>query len=54
MIILAVLAGTGLLVTGCVERRMSSSQLNVYDKTVKYDGQNFLLSVQEVLNYFIW
>ena len=34
MIILAVLAGTGLLVTGCVERRMSSSQLNVYDTTV--------------------
>ena len=31
MIILAVLAGTGLLVTGCVERRMSSSRLNVYD-----------------------
>ena len=36
MIILAVLAGTGFLVTGCVERRMSSSRLNVYDTTVEY------------------
>ena len=27
MIILAVLAGTGLLVTGCVERRMSTTEI---------------------------
>ena len=42
MIILAVLAGTGLLVTGCVERRMSSSQLNVYDTTDENMNENMV------------